>query len=179
MQAFTSGVALGDQPSHTTCTVHGPDVSCSRLGEALGTASGITSGLSNTESSIEFGVPVCQPLQRIRPPQGWSAVHAIGVAAPEGSAGGEGPRSRRCTLDFLTFSVPGTAAMAVGRCRHCPVFFPFLAVDPGGVWGPFATNSPCVHCILIKKKTHTRQLSGEHRETQIAEVHARAHDVHV
>ena len=94
VQAFTSGVALGGQPSHTRCTVHGPDVSCSRPGGAVGTASGITSGLSNTRSSIEFGVPACQPLQQIRPPQGWSALHAIGVAAPEGSAGGEDPRSR-------------------------------------------------------------------------------------
>ena len=98
VQAFTSGVAQGGQPSHTTCTVHGPGVSCSRLGEAVGTASEITSGLSNTGSSIEFGVPACQPLQRIRPPQGWSAVHAIGVAAPEGSAGGEDPRSRRAAV---------------------------------------------------------------------------------
>ena len=98
VQAFTSGVALGGQPSRTRCTVHGPDVSCSRLGEAVGTASGITSGLSNTGSSTEFGVPACQPLQRVRPPQGWSAVHAIGVAAPEGSAGGEDPRSRRAAV---------------------------------------------------------------------------------
>ena len=36
VQAFTSGVALGGQPSHTTCTVHGPDVSCSRPGEGCG-----------------------------------------------------------------------------------------------------------------------------------------------
>ena len=92
------GGCAGDQPSHTTCTVHGPDVSCSRLGEAVGTASGITSVLPNTESSTEFGVPACQPLQRIRPPQGWSAVHAIGVAAPEGSVGGEDPRSRRAAV---------------------------------------------------------------------------------
>ena len=97
VQAFTSGVALGGQPSRTTCTVHGPDVWCSRAGQTVGTASGITSGLSNTGSSTEFGVPTCQPLQRIRPRQGWSAVHAIGVAAPEGS-GGEDRRWLRAVV---------------------------------------------------------------------------------
>ena len=98
VQAFTSGVAQGGQSSHTTCAVHGPDVSCSRLGGAVGTPSRITSGRSNTGSSIEFGVPACLPLQRIRPPQVWSATHVIGVAAPEGSAGGEDPRSRRAAV---------------------------------------------------------------------------------
>ena len=169
------GVALGGQPSHTRCTVHGPDVSCSRLGGAVGTASGIISGLSNTGSSIEFGVPACQPLQQFRPPQGWSALHAIGVAAPEGSAGGEDARvaARRCTLDFFAFSVPGTAAMVVGRCRHCPDFF-FSRSSQGDCGGP--CNELTLRAMDLNKTTHTRQLSGEHGVTHIAKVHARAHD---
>ena len=109
-------------------------------------------------------------------------MRAIGVAAPEGSAGGEDPRSRRAAVRQI-FSPSPCRARRQWRWEDAAIaqFF-FFAVAPRGVRGPCnELTLRALDLIFFKKKkhTHTRQTSGERGVTHIAEVHARAHDVHV
>ena len=85
---------------------------------------------SNTGSSTEFGVPAYLPLQRIRPPPGWSATHVIGVVAPEGS-GGEDRRSRRAAVHYFLFLCQARRQWRRGDAPIAPLLF-FPGVGPGG-----------------------------------------------
>ena len=87
--------------------------------------------------------------------------------------------ARRCAVVFLSSPFRARRQWRWRDAAIAHLFF--LAVAPGGVRGPCNEFTLCALDLKKKKnkKTHTRQLSGEHRETHIAEVHARAHDVHV